>query len=213
MISGDGAAYVFDGAEGLESLTYLQSLLIDGCATAKMERFGDRVDFGAGEVLFAIGSFSDLRQYHTAVDDGAGFNWSISPLPSSLDERTVLVHGPSLLIFKATPEKQLASWLFLKWFTEPGQQARWARATNSLPVRVSAVDLLEETFAENPQYAKGVSFIDNELANDPGVTGYGECRDAIEEMLTAVIELEHPETWLTSTENACNASLEEATGQ
>ena len=213
MINEDATAYAFDGPEGLESLIFLQTLLIEGCTTLKTEQSGDRADFGAGKVLFTIDSSSNLPYYRSSVTEGAGFNWSISPLPTSLGAPKVQVHGPSLLIFKATPEKQLAAWLFLRWFAEPEQQARWARATNTFPIRVSTTDLLQDTFAENPQYEKAFSFLDCDVATEPGVTGYGECRDAIDEMLRAVANLEHPETWLASTVAACNGSLEEAAQQ
>ncbi|MDP6932558.1 MAG: GMC family oxidoreductase N-terminal domain-containing protein, partial [Myxococcota bacterium] len=38
------------------------------------------------------------------------------------------VYGASVAICRTTPERQLAAWLFLKWFTEPEQQARWVVA-------------------------------------------------------------------------------------
>jgi ABC-type glycerol-3-phosphate transport system substrate-binding protein len=160
-------------------------------------------------VLFTIGSTSSLPYYRSSVAEGAGFNWSIAPLPTSLEAPKMHVHGPSLVIFEATPEKQLAAWLFSRWFTAPEQQARWTRATNTLPIRESTADLLQDVFAENPQYEKAFGFLGYDATIEPGVTGYGECRQAITEMMTAAADLENPETWLAVAVEACNISLEE----
>jgi multiple sugar transport system substrate-binding protein len=207
MINKRATAYTFGGDEGLEVLTSLQEILNEGCAIMETERFGDRADFGAGKVLFTISSVSNLPHYHSAVAEGAGFNWSISPLPTSLDTPRMYIHGPSFSILRATPEKQLAAWLFLKWFTEPEQQARWTRAINTLPIRASAADLLEDDFAENPLYERAFGLLKHDIVTEPGVTGYGECRDVINEMLTAVANLEDPATWLADTARKCNDSL------
>jgi len=210
MIDEEAAAYAFGEQEGLETLIFLQELLIEDCATPQVEQPGAQTSFDAGQALFSIGRSSDLLQQHSGVSAESSFNWSVSPLPTSLDAPKIQLQGPGLSIFKTTPEEQLAAWLFLKWFTEPEQQARWALANNTFPVRASAADLLQETFAENPQYEKAFGFLDYDTVTAPGVTGYDKCRAEIDQMLRAVCDLEHPETWLTSTANACDSFLEEA---
>ena len=97
------------------------------------------------------------------------------------------VYGASLAILKTTPQQQLAAWLFLKWMSEPEQQARWAGVTGYYPTRRSAADLLATYFSENPPYAKAFEFLSYDYGATPSVTGYDECRSAIEEMLTAVM--------------------------
>jgi ABC-type glycerol-3-phosphate transport system substrate-binding protein len=159
-------------------------------------------------VLFAIGSTSDLPRYRREVAEGAGFAWSISHLPTILPRPSVYVQGPAFSLLRSTPEKQLAAWLFLKWFTEPEQQARWAQTFSVLPVRRSAADFLEDYVAENPRYDIALDFLDDEVAVEPGVVGYGECHEAIEEMLAAVARRGEPAPWLEDTVRACDASLE-----
>jgi ABC-type glycerol-3-phosphate transport system substrate-binding protein len=200
-------AYAFGGTEGLEALTFIQELLVNGCAIAKAERLGDRADFSTDKVLFTVGSVSGLADYQSDVTAGAGFSWSISLLPTSVETPTVSIHRPSLSILKTAPEKQLAAWLFLKWLTEPQQQARWARDFNYFPMRVSAMDLLKDYLPEHPQYEKALGFLNYSLAVEPGVTGYDKCSEALNEMLTAIADLENPAAWLASTVDKCNASL------
>ncbi len=210
MLSADATSWAFGDEHGLEVLNYLQDLFNQGCAILETERYGDQADFGSGKVLFTISSTSGLPYYRSAVAEGAGFNWSISPIPTALDAPHPDIYGASLSIFQTTPEKQLAAWLFIKWFTEPEQQARWARASNYFPVRASAADLLTDYFAENPQYEKAFSFLTYEPAIEPGVAGYDECRDAIGDMLGAVANGEDAATWLADTVSECNTFLQEA---
>ena len=200
-------AYAFDSEEGLATLTFTQDLLSRECAVLKTERFGAQTDFGAGKVLFTIGGVSNLPQYRRDVAEGAGFNWSISHLPTTLSEPRAPVRGPSFSIFPSTPERQLAAWLFLRWFTAPEQQARWARTFGDLSVRSSTADFLQDYITDNPRYDVALGFLDDEVAAEPGVVGYGECREAMREMLSAVAGRGEPAPWLADTVRICDASL------
>jgi ABC-type glycerol-3-phosphate transport system substrate-binding protein len=208
VLDEDRIAYVFDQTGGLESLAFVQELVLGGCAVVMTERTGDRNDFGAGEVLFVFDSTSELEKYNSAVVDGAGFNWSVSPLPSSEYLPKTYVFGSVLSVFKSTPEKQLASWLFFRWLSAPEQQARWAETFSTFPTRLSSLEMMEQYLAERPWYQQAFGFLEFEPVVEPGVVGYGECRGALEEMLAGVAKLEEPGVWLTNTAEACEASLE-----
>lgn len=208
IINDDATGYAFGGPEGLEALTLVQGLLERNCAALKTRAAGDRIDFGAGRVLFAINSTSSLPQYHRAVDDGAGFKWSIVPLPTALEAPRLHMYGPNLAILESTPEKQLAAWLFLRWLTEPERQAHWAEQFNYTPVRASTIELIQEAFVENPQYAKTFDLLTHNIAVEPGVAGYGECRVAIERMLRATANLGDTAINLAEAVEECNRSLD-----
>ncbi len=207
MVDEDVEAYTFGGEEGMATVTFIQELLSGECAVPKMERFGARTDFSAGKVLFTIGSTSDLPYYRKGVVEGAGFKWSISHLPTTLPRPKMYVEGPSFSLLRSTPEKQLAAWLFLKWFTEPEQQARWAQTFSVLPVRPSAVDLLESYVAENPRYGMALDFLDDEAVAEPGVAGYDVCHESIQKMLAAIADRGEPAPWLADTVQDCEGSL------
>jgi ABC-type glycerol-3-phosphate transport system substrate-binding protein len=102
----------------------------------------------------------------------------------------------------------LAAWLFLKWVTAPEQQARWVRAFGDLSVRSSTAGLLQDYIAESPGYDVALSFLDGKVAAEPGVVGYGECREAMREMLSAIANRGEPAPWLSDTAQICDASLE-----
>ncbi|HEY68832.1 MAG TPA: ABC transporter substrate-binding protein [Thermoflexia bacterium] len=210
IINEDGTAYVFNGPEGRDALTFLKDLQDRGCAGPTTERYGDQTDFGAGRVLFTIGSISGLPYYKQAVDEGAGFSWSVNPPPHTTPKPRLNIYGASLSIFKSTPEEQLAAWLFLKWLSEPEQQAKWASGTGYFPTRQSAADLLADYFEEHPIYKKAFTFMSMDYGIESPVAGYDECRDAIAEMLVAVMEGEDAQMQLDATVEQCNEYLEEA---
>jgi multiple sugar transport system substrate-binding protein/sn-glycerol 3-phosphate transport system substrate-binding protein len=199
-------SYAFDGETGIELVTTIQRLLEEGCAVMQTERAGDRNDFAASKVLFTIGSTSELEDYGNSVAEGAGFDWSVAPLPTTLETPSMHAHGPELVMLRSTPQRQLAAWLFLRWLTEPEQQARWAQATTSLPVRARAAELLQNTFATNPHLEEAFDLLQHGVTREPTVAGYDECRDVIREMLVAVGHLANAESQLTEAVAACNAS-------
>lgn len=204
-------AYTFAGPEGTAVLNFVRELLQEGCAVVEMEPYGDRAAFAAGEVLFAAGSTSELPAYRSAVAEQAGFNWSISAFPTTLDTPRPAIHGGNLAIFETTPHEQLAAWLFVRWFVEPAQQARWAQASSYFPVRVSAVDRLEDYLATDPVYERSFEFLlSYEPIQEPGVVGYDRCRRAVQDMLWAVLDGDESEAALVAAEAECNLALEEA---
>lgn len=183
----DNVAYTYDDPATLEAMTFIQALFADGCAGPVIERYGDQTDFGNGALLFAIGSSSGLPYFTSAVEEGADFDWDIAPLPRRTDEPVVNVYGASVSVGQSTPEKELASWLFLKYYTTPEIQARWARASNYFPVRQSVAEGLEEYFAQNPRYLTAFELLEYGRT-EPPVPGYDFVRDLVGEMIVAVVE-------------------------
>ncbi|HHN93170.1 MAG TPA: ABC transporter substrate-binding protein, partial [Anaerolineae bacterium] len=213
IINKDGTEYVFNGPEGLEALNFLKDLVDRGCAREQTERYGDQSDFGAGLSLFTIGSISGLPYYKNAVDEGAGFSWSVNPPPHTTPKPRLNIYGASQSIFVSSPEEQLAAWIFIKWMSEPEQQAQWASGTGYFPTRQSAADLLSDYFEEHPIYKKAFTFMSMDYGIESPVAGYDECRSAISEMLTSVLGGADTESELNATVEACNEYLQEAAPQ
>jgi ABC-type glycerol-3-phosphate transport system substrate-binding protein len=92
-------------------------------------------------------------------------------------------------MLKSTPEKQLASWLFLKWLTGPEQQARWVEATNYFPVRKSTTASLGDYMAKNPNYKVAFDLLQNSIAKaEPPFAGYDEVRDIVEAGFNKILD-------------------------
>lgn len=173
LLSQDGRNVAFQ-EQGLEALTLLRDLVDGGYAYQAFVEDGDRSDFGQGKVLFIFASVKG----GTARPE---FEWSIAPFPHEETAKPVVgMYGPTLCLFKTTPQKQLAGWLLIKWLTEPEQAARWAIAGSYFPVRRSAVETeaMKAYFKENPLYKRAFGFLEY-ARMEPAIAGWQEIRDAL----------------------------------
>ncbi len=89
--------------------------------------------------------------------------WTVIGFPGPEGE-SVVIDGPGLMIGADTPENQLAAWLFARHLASPEVQDRLVRSLFSLPVRRSALPLLEDFAADYPQWAEGAALLENAVA-------------------------------------------------
>ncbi len=183
----DNVAYMYDGQATIDAMTLMQELFAEGCAVIPAERYGDQTDFGNGTTLFNISSSSGLPYYTRAVEDGAAFNWGVGPIPHTTAEPVVNVYGASVSIGQSTPEKELATWLFIKYYTSPAVQAQWAQASNYFPVRQSVAEGLGDYFATNPNYEIAFSLLPYGTS-EPPMPGYDFVRVRVAEVMAAILD-------------------------
>jgi len=189
-------------------MTYLQNLFNQGCAGLIIERFGDQTDFSQGALLFTVGSTSGLPFYRSAINEGAGFSWSVAPLPHTTDEPVQNVYGASLSIPKGVKESELAAWLFIKYFTSPEVQAEWIHASNYLPVRSSASGGMADFLSTQPDYAAAFEMLPHSTT-EPSVPGYNFVRGMVEEAMEAILEGEGVQSTLDQLNQDANLNLAE----
>jgi len=192
LLSADASEAVFNGPEGAAALSFLKELIDGGYAYQIAERYGDQTDFANEKALFAIGSTAGLPYYAAAIADEATgepkFSWSVAPFPHTTAQPVVDIYGPSICVFKSTPEKQLASWLFIRWFTQKEPNVRWAQDANYFPIRRSAAesDEMVAYMADNPNYEKAFGFLQYGKG-EPVVPAYETMRGFIGDAITAVV--------------------------
>jgi len=187
LTSADDRTVAWDGREGVESLRLVQKLIAEGVAYVP-RGFDHQTDFAAGTVAFLHDSSTARPFIAAALPRDRAPAWSIAGVPQTDPARPKTVQfGPNLIAFKSTPEKQLASWLFIRWFTDPEQTAEWARRSSYLPVRRSAMDQasLRSHWAKDPQGRSAFDLSATALP-EPNVRGQQDIRAVIEELLTAI---------------------------
>jgi multiple sugar transport system substrate-binding protein len=175
--------YVYNTDETAYALEFMQDLLNRGCANRITENYGDQNDFANQVNLFYIGSSSGLPYVRSAISESTAgeFEWTVAPIPYGdlgATQPTQNIYGASVSIVASTPVEELAAWLFVRWMSEPEQQARWAMISNYFPVRASAAAGLTDYLAADPQYAAAFALLNSTKA-EPPVAGY----DVIREML------------------------------
>jgi multiple sugar transport system substrate-binding protein/sn-glycerol 3-phosphate transport system substrate-binding protein len=183
----DANQYSYNNPAAVEAMQFIQDLFNEGCATIVAERYGDQTDFGNGNLLFTVGSSSGLPYYRSAVEEGANFGWSAGPLPHTTADPVMNVYGASVSIPKSTPEQELAAWLFVKYYTSPEVQAKWAEASNYFPVRKSVAENMTEYFDANPTYKKVFELLPYGKA-EPPMPGYDFVRDEVKQVMAAIAD-------------------------
>jgi multiple sugar transport system substrate-binding protein len=145
----DSGTIRLDNPTMIDTLTSLQTWVQDSCAqvTSQQQPYSDRNVFAAGQSLFWIGSSASMPY----LVDGPAFG--VAYLPYN-DTPGVEAYGASQTILQGgsiTPEQQVAAWLFLRWLSEPAQQAKWTELTGGYPVRKTLDPQLAARFEATPQ--------------------------------------------------------------
>ncbi|TMC46797.1 MAG: extracellular solute-binding protein [Chloroflexi bacterium] len=181
IVKSDLSGVGFDGKEGLASLQVLERCVNEGwCYIPKGFDWQDR--FAEGNLLY-VGATSTSIGFILDTLKGKALNWSVVPWPDAGGAAKQIQFGGVVAITKTTPEKQLASWEFLKWFADSKQTARWAAASGYMPLRASAANdqALKDYWAKRPQSKQAFDLIPGSVAG-PSIRGYQEIRDSIAEM-------------------------------
>ncbi len=113
--------------------------------------------FAAGEIGMVLGTNAVLAQMDAGIGDR--FEWGVAPAPVADDgERRFTAGGNALMILAEDPCEQRFAEEFIATALEPGAQAMVAEETGYIPVDTQAVEMLEDFYAENPQYAVPVEY-------------------------------------------------------
>lgn len=189
----DGKGYALDSPQTRESMLFMRRLVAGGWARKIAKKFDDQSEFGNGKSAFTMSSTSGLTFYDAAVKAGKNgvFPWSIAPVPQSVPSGAPAIdlYGASVSVPKSTPQKQLAAWLFIKWFSEPRQQAAWTHVSLYFPVRKAVEPLIRDIFASDPRFATAWELLKSaDLRSEPSFAGYDLVRDAISAAYNRVLD-------------------------
>ncbi len=204
--------FILDNAKAVEAMKMLQDLYKEGCARTVAQAYEDQNDFGAGKLLFTVGSTSGLPFYKTVVDAGAKFNWSVAAIPHTTADPVMNVYGASIAVPKTKPQQQLAAFLFLKWMVEPKQQAEWVKASMYFPTRASVAANLTDFLATNPAFKAGYDLLKYAIA-EPPVSGYDPIRTEMGKSMTAIVGGADAASTLATLNVKANQLLKEAAPQ
>jgi sn-glycerol 3-phosphate transport system substrate-binding protein len=157
---------LFAGTAGVELLTFLQDMVIDGLAidvgpnTSLPDNLLKLVDkepaamtIHTTAALGSVLSILDAGGYPvTSADVGIG------PMPGPTVNPGVLVGGASLwLPIGKGDAETAAAWDYIKYLVAPEQQSQWAADTGYVPVRQSATELppIKDVYTADPRFKVG----------------------------------------------------------
>lgn len=182
VLTEDGKGYVYNGPATVEAMTFLKGMYDEGCAYFFTEGYPNP-QFAARKGVFAQGSTSGIPFYAgdvAKVAEEAGKEpdvWGVAAIPHTTAEPVQNIYGGDVMIAKTTPEQEVAAWLFVKWFTSPEIQARWAEISGYFPTRASTAEFFSDALKENAPYQQGVALLPFS-AYEPQLISYTAVRDA-----------------------------------
>ena len=179
LMAADNKTVAWNGTEGLAVLQMYDRINKDG--TGYSPKGNDwQTDLASGKLALYFSSTASLP-FMKDVADRSGARWSIANLPQSDPAKARTAQfGANVAILRTTTEKQLASWLFIKWLTETDQTAQFAATSYFMPVRASAADapVLKDYWAKVPQGKQAFDLIEHS-APESNVHGQQEIRDVV----------------------------------
>lgn len=208
--------FTYDLPEVAVMPTVMQEMVEEGCAKIQSENRGDQNAFTAGKAIFYTGSSSGIPFVADGVrQNPAPFVFDTAAIPGYGDGTPVQnVYGASNSVvgLGKSPEEILASWLFLRWYTEPEQQTFWAAKSNYFPVRRSTADGLADVFAAEltgRPYESAFNLLGSTKA-EPSVPVYQTVRSESQNAMNTILDGADVEETLTALNDMSNQLLEEA---
>lgn len=167
---------LYDGAAGVELLTFVQEMINDGLAYNVGDNAGGTSQFlkladDEEPAAMTIGTSAALRNVITVVDGGliegrTGDDIGIGPLPGPGPEPSALVGGASLYVVDEHGDDTTAAvWDFITYLVSPEVQSEWATITGYVPIREDATELdpLASLYEADPRFR--VAY--DQLVKDP----------------------------------------------
>jgi ABC-type glycerol-3-phosphate transport system substrate-binding protein len=186
VLTQDRTGYAFNTPVVQDVAARLKELWDEGCAFPT-ESYPNP-EFASRQALFTMSSTAGIPYQIAAFEDEGATKdeWGLVPFPG-YDQAAVNAFGQNIAIVKTTPEKNLATWLFVKYFTSPEVQATWIRSSAYYPTRASTVALLGDFAAENPQWASGLELLPLGQV-EPSLPSWATVRREVQDTFDAIIQ-------------------------
>jgi len=154
IIDSTGQIPLFNSAESVEILDYWCYLVNERLMPMAMHDRA-RAQFLGGRAVFLLASSGLVNTFITTAKFEIGT--AFVPQFNEANPYSINIGGLSLALFPSEPEKEQATWKFFKWLLSEDVLNRWAVETGYIPLRKSSIesDLIQQLFAEYPQYRAG----------------------------------------------------------
>jgi len=185
----DGA-WNFTNEQSVAVLQLMADMYKEGCAYIPQERFGNTNDFARGLNPMALGSSAGIPIIMGGIESAGNVveNWTVTATPPPVTATPPLAEGekgalqlftPGIMMGAGTPEEQLASWIFLRFFTQADVSQQWAEAMSFFPVNLTAAANLTPA---NPYFGTINDLIASDAVSiylSPQQLSYGAIREIL----------------------------------
>ncbi len=148
--------YRFSDEAAINTLNYLFDLKAKSCAWSGTSPQVEPYFANRQALLMTIWmqDIPRLAETMKQLNPKDASSWTLLPFPS-VGKPTVFVSGSSYGILQHNPEEDLASWLFIRWLSQPEQQIRLLRVFRTLPLGLQAQNAMN-TEGSNQQWKDAV---------------------------------------------------------
>ncbi len=193
LLDDEETSAAFNGPAGIEALGFLTDLLyVDRTAylSSGYDHQRDFLDGGLGQVQGSVTSLAFMEQEMERRRESGlpSFTIGVAALPGHR-ERRVYISGTNVVLFRnQDPRVVDAGWEFIRWFTSPEQQARWAAGSGYLPAGRASLDdpLMVRKFSAYPGLLSVVQQVETAL-HEPQATAWYDGREFLSEALEIVL--------------------------
>lgn len=211
ILAEDGTTYTYDSPATVEAMTFLKGLYDEGCAYFFTEGYPN-TEFAGRRAIFAQGSTSGIPFYENDINTFAEEEgrdpdaWGVTAIPHTTPDPVQNLYGGDVMIPVTTPEQELAAWIFVKWFTEPENQAKWDEISGYFPTRASTIDFLGdyvETAVGGTQWSQGLELLPYGVY-EPQLISYDQVRRSVSEAYNQIMQGADIEGTLTDVTESAN---------
>ena len=195
IFDSEAGAYTFEAPEVVATMELFTRMLDNGCAYLFAERYQNTGDFSIGITPFAAGSSAGIPfiTWDAAAAEMSD-EWVVTAFPGADDVgNTIQLFVPSQAILTASPEAEVATWLFVKYLAGSDAQLAWSGATGYFSIR-NDIEVTEADFTEpRMPYARFVEvqgILQDEsvsVYSSPGLPSYSAVRGLVPNTLAEVV--------------------------
>lgn len=195
IFDADAGAYTFESDAVVATMEMFTRMLANDCAYLFAERYQNTGDFSIGLTPFAAGSSAGIPFITwDAAEAEMSDEWVVTAFPGAEGVgRTIQLFVPSQAILTASPEAELATWLFVRYLAGAEAQLAWSGATGYFSIR-NDIEVSEADFTEpRMPYARFVE-VQGILSDDmvsvyssPGLPSYSAVRGLAPNTIAEVV--------------------------
>ena len=195
IFDADAGAYTFEADAVVAAMEMFTRMLANDCAYLFAERYQNTGDFSIGLTPFAAGSSAGIPFITwDAAEAEMTDEWVVTAFPGAEGVgRTIQLFVPSQAILTASPEAELATWLFVRYLAGAEAQLAWSGATGYFSIR-NDIEVSEADFTEpRMPYSRFVE-VQGILQDDmvsvyssPGLPSYSAVRGIVPNTIAEVV--------------------------
>lgn len=212
---GLASEWKLNGEDGVKALAWWESLVRNNLALYSETKDESKKAFAEGKVAMIFDTTAAIRDILVSVDGKFDVGTGFFPKASASDAGGVVVGGGSNWIMNTkSEEEQQAAWQFMKYLSEPEQQAFFHVNTGYFPITKKAYELpiVKENMTLFPQFKTAIDQHNAAKLNHAtqgGVLGvYPEARKLTENAIAQALSgLQTPKAALDEAATAINAKI------